>query len=476
VIQFATFAIIAWPILSVILFAVLDNKRTAAMITVIGGFLFLPVYGFRAEGYPPYTADTAIAIGALVGILFFCPGAITQLRWSWLDLFAVVSFCGWGVSSLVNGLGFNDAVLQWIDFLVTYGVIYVVGRSLFATPQALKELAVGVAVATMIYMPLVIWEMRMSPRLHLNIYGFQTRSWMDAARGATWRPRVFLSISLALAVWLAASTLTMWWLWLAGGVRKVLGLPMVVLCPGGAALTYFTRCLGAFLLLVCGIACLVTVRYLGIRRALFVMPLVVAIYVTTGLGAPYVPIREWPLQMIKSVNPDKAQSLNFRFVHEAVIVEHSMERPLFGWGGWGRNRPRGAEVLEFTAAGGVGIGREEAITDGAWVIYLGQKGLVGLVGLWGLFVVPGAMATVWVLRLRMPLAQGAPIFGLAAFCSLYSIDLLLNAFPTPALPMICGALVSFVVLASNYKRPDQVVRSGQSVISVPTRARPAAVR
>ena len=53
-----------------------------------------------------------------------------------------------------------------------------------------------------------------------------------------------------------------------------------------------------------------------------------------------------------------------------------MERPVWGWGGWGRNR-----VFDTS-------GRDVSVTDGMWVIYLGVYGLVGLVAWTALLLLP----------------------------------------------------------------------------------------
>ena len=48
------------------------------------------------------------------------------------------------------------------------------------------------------------------------------------------------------------------------------------------------------------------------------------------------------------------------------MLSHANEKPLFGWGGWGRNR-----VFDPIT------GEDITVTDGYWVIVLGTSGWVG---------------------------------------------------------------------------------------------------
>ena len=54
-------------------------------------------------------------------------------------------------------------------------------------------------------------------------------------------------------------------------------------------------------------------------------------------GADLVPV-DAMLAQAERVDPERARSLAFRFDNEAQLLAHANERPLFGWGGWGRNR------------------------------------------------------------------------------------------------------------------------------------------
>ena len=64
-----------------------------------------------------------------------------------------------------------------------------------------------------------------------------------------------------------------------------------------------------------------------------------------------------------SVSDDRAQSLKFRFDQEQQLLDHAWKRFSFGWGRFGRNRVYDEES-----------GRDLSVTDGQWIITMGQFG------------------------------------------------------------------------------------------------------
>ena len=55
--------------------------------------------------------------------------------------------------------------------------------------------------------------------------------------------------------------------------------------------------------------------------------------------------------------------------NDDMLIAKAMQKPLFGWGGWSRNR-----VFEES-------GRDMAVTDGFWILELGSNGCVGLISM-----------------------------------------------------------------------------------------------
>src|SRR5690606_37509185 len=83
------------------------------------------------------------------------------------------------------------------------------------------------------------------------------------------------------------------------------------------------------------------------------------------------PFIDW----LSTKSPERAASLELRFVNEDAMLVRTMERPWFGWGDYGRGRVWN----EYGQA---------TIQDGAWIIVMSATGVVGLVGLFGMIGTP----------------------------------------------------------------------------------------
>jgi hypothetical protein len=73
------------------------------------------------------------------------------------------------------------------------------------------------------------------------------------------------------------------------------------------------------------------------------------------------------VEMASKIDTERAQSLQYRFSQESILVEHAVKKPLLGWGTWGRNR------------------LSDTISDGYWIILFGQSGFTGFGALAVLF-------------------------------------------------------------------------------------------
>jgi hypothetical protein len=123
--------------------------------------------------------------------------------------------------------------------------------------------------------------------------------------------------------------------------------------------------------------------------------------------------------------------LAFRFYNEDQLVEKALERKVFGWGSFGRNRI----YNEW--------GTDISVTDGHWIIAFGAGGIIGLVGTFGLLLAPILMA-----RRRLPsLALGSDrlmVGALAIAVSVNAVDLLPNGLYSGFPLLLAGALAGVV--------------------------------
>jgi tetratricopeptide (TPR) repeat protein len=356
------------------------------------------------------------------------PDRILQFRPHWIDLAAVwFCVCPMG-ASLANGLGPYDGFSTILNQVVTWGLPYLVGRIHFNDERSLRDLMIGIVAAALIYVPFCLWEIRMSPTLLYKIYGFTTH--VVEARLGGWRPKVFLNSGLELGMWMCGALLAAIWLWRYGVLRTLAGYPFGTFwLPVLGVTTLLCRASGATALLAAGLGGLWLSARFNRRLPMAALAAVPLLYVAVRI--PNLWDYTGVVQFIsRNFSEDRAQSLEFRFQNEDVLIGKAMQQPIFGWGGWGRSR-----VLDES-------GKDLTVTDGLWVIYLGQLGIVGLAGFLGFFLLPSCVF-LWRFSPRKWKEYGLVAQSTAAaIMVIYSIDSLLNAFVNGVYLVTLGGLAS----------------------------------
>jgi cell division protein FtsW (lipid II flippase) len=125
---------------------------------------------------------------------------------------------------------------------------------------------------------------------------------------------------------------------------------------------------------------------------------------------------------------ERANSLKFRFDQEDALLSRASERLLFGWGRYGRNR-----VYWET-------GDEASVTDGLWIITLGQFGLVGFISQFGLLVLPIFYALGAIRRLSDP-SERLLLATLAIIVAMTAVEQLPNSSISTWSWLLSGALL-----------------------------------
>jgi hypothetical protein len=142
-----------------------------------------------------------------------------------------------------------------------------------------------------------------------------------------------------------------------------------------------------------------------------------------------------------SIGEDRAESLQFRFEQENQLIARALERPAFGWGGWGRNLVRDEND------------KNVSVPDGLWIIVLGSHGIVGLLAYGAMTLLPVARYAWWL----TPAAGASPLYAASSGCAvvigLWCIDSLLNAMAIPLYMVMVGGLTQ-VRFADETSRKD----------------------
>ncbi|MFI5321718.1 MAG: hypothetical protein ACHQ6V_19250, partial [Myxococcota bacterium] len=287
------------------------------------------------------------------------------------------------------------------------------GRTYFSDDDGLRELARGIAIGGLLYMPLCLFEVRFSPQLHTKIYGFLTTPFYMVLRYDGYRPMVFMQTSLMVAMWMASATVLCAWLGYSGAVKKLFGLPTKWFVIPLAITTMLCKAFGAITLMLVGIS-----FYFIARRARSALP-VAAFALLVG---SYPMLRYTGVMSQNGIlsaasvayDAERLDSLGIRLRSEDMFIGHASDRPLLGWGGWGRSNV----YVE-------GVGR--AVPDGLWVIALASAGWLALASLMAMFLTP----TVQVLRrfraARWARPDTAPYVAMAVLVLIYWVDCLSNA-------------------------------------------------
>lgn len=300
---------------------------------------------------------------------------------------------------------------------------FLLGRKLFAHPESQKTLLAVLAICMFGYSAFALFEIRMSPQLHNWVYGFHPYSFIQAMRDGGFRPSVFLTHGLWLALLNAMAIIAAigayrarvgsvdpkFWLLVAGWLFLVLAI---------------SNSLGAFLLAIAfvPVALFFSTRAQPIIAAC--IGLVILVYPALrerGL----VPV-ETVVNLAENVNESRAQSLAFRFENEQDLLDLVSERPLAGWGGYGR----GMLWNEWT-------GEASTIVDGYWIIAFSIGGYLRYIAEYGLLTF--AFFQILIRGRKLDIGPETAILTILATVNL--IDMIPNGTATIITWVIAGGLV-----------------------------------
>ena len=449
----AYLALLLWPLVVILMFRRMPIER-ALIWSILGGYLFLPPvarFDFpmvpaldkvsipnlstlfviavmlreRVELIPRTRAVQALLLLFLFGPLITVlnnrePILFGQIVTEW----SVTRYPGATVQDALQGLRIYDAA-AFIGNQLIYILPFFLARQFLASAAALREVLIALVIAGLIYSVPMLIEARLSPQLNTWIYGFFQHSFAQTIRWGGFRPIVFLQHGLWLAFFtlmcvVAAATLAR----AAAPERRprmilatIYLLVMLVVCRSMGPLVHAAALLPLVLLAsprvqlrVAALLAMVTVAYPLLR------------------GAGLVPV-DTLLGLAEAFSEERAGSLRFRFDNEAMLLAHASEKPLFGWGGWGRNM-----VHDMIS------GEMLTIVDGRWIIVIGTHGWLGYIAEFGLLALPVLMLAH--AAARLPASEVSPYgAAIALLVGANMIDLLPNATLIPFTWLMAGAVL-----------------------------------
>ena len=439
--SFAYLTLIAWPAVAIVLYAMRPVVQ-ATLGTMLGAQLLLPVGTvFKIAMIPQFDKYSIPSLCLLVGCMFATARPIRLWRkFGPVEVLMLVFLFSPVVTSLLNsdpiyigqsvipGTGLYDGLSAALGQFVTL-IPFLVGRQLLRRPEDLQGVFTTLVIAGLGYSLLLLFEIRMSPQLHLWVYGYYPSDFAQQIRDGGFRPMVFMGHGLIAGFFAMTAAVAAAVLWRAkiqvvrgapgGAITAYLGM-VLILCKSGAALVY-----GAILIpLVRWAKPLVQVRVaLALVLLSFSYPLARMSHMfPTNLL----------VDMSASMSEQRAGSLKFRFDQEEQLLQHASDRPLFGWGRFGRNRIH-VETWE-------GLAGDASVTDGRWIITLGQFGVIGFIAEFGLLGVSVFFAA-RSLRSAELRRHAVLLAGLALLLAANIVELLPNSTLLPWTWLLVGTLL-----------------------------------
>jgi hypothetical protein len=434
--HFAYIALLSWPAVCIVLFVMLPVEA-AAIWSMLGGYLLLPAnLSIDLPLLPPIDKMGVAALSTFV----LCWMKGTQSKSAspsiFIYFFGICLVLSPFLTSLSNSYELQTAAGSIPGFYPLDGV-KVAGRQLISllplfvgmrflsSDQGRALLLKSLPTAAAIYSVPMLFEIRMSPQLHRWVYGYHPSEFLQQMRAGGFRPTVFVEHGLALALFIALALISA--VVLARAKRRILR------APAGAVAGY----LGALLLLCKSLGPLIYAAFLTPLVAFArprtwakfacVLIIIVAFYPALR-GSGLAPVHHISAAAA-AVSADRSKSFQTRVLNEDQLLAKANEKPLFGWGAWGRNRVYDRET-----------GKDISITDGQWIIQFGTYGWFGYLALFGLL----ATAAIGGLRGLSGNVTPATIIhgGLILLLGVYVIDMIPNATIMALTLLLAGSVAT----------------------------------
>ncbi|WP_370253200.1 hypothetical protein [Nioella sp.] len=443
----ASLALVIYPAFVVWLFVRLKPGR-ALLASLIVGYLFLPPFpaGFDFPLMPPLTKQTIPGLAALIVCLVMYRDKLQYLPDNNTARFLVLLFIFSPIGTVLTNMdpvhfgGFSlpplrirEAVAQCINQALLVSPL-LLARNFLRTDDDIRDLLWAMLIAGLVYSLPMLLEVRLSPQLNIWIYGYFQHSFEQMIRGDGFRPIVFLyhglwAAFLALTAVLAGITIArstatrtavVWWL-----AAAYMGV-VLILCKSMASILY-------------GMAFVPVILLLGMRMQFRVAMLLACIVMAyPALKSLHWVPEEQILSAAEGIDADRANSLRFRLENENVLIDRAMERPVFGWGTWGRNQI-------YNSAGEI-----TTTTDGRWIITIGVYGWAGFIAEFGLILLP--ILLVWWRVTALGTTIKPWVGGAVMILAVNVIDMIPNATLTPMTWLFAGALLGYSEEIQTVKR------------------------
>ncbi len=443
----------AWIPLSLFLFTQM-KPVAACTVAILAGWLLLPMAQVRIAGLPDIDKVFVTSVGASLGVAMFGASATRGgLRFCFCDLLFVIFSGSIVMTSLVNETGIHDAMAQWLLKVLMYGVPYFLGRLVLKSRPDFHQACYIVVCGTALYAIPALWEWRMSPNIHLTVYGFFQHGFATTPRWGAFRPIVCFQAPLAIGTFFAWTAILAVALYRGKLMKPLLGAPPFIIVAAVLLGLLVSMSLGPWGMFLLGMAMLWAWYRHGWRRTvlfpiLFSM-LWIGIRYTDSTGGEAI------TSTIAVVAPLRAESFNYRLRAEGVQLELARQKPIWGFGGFGRSRVQDEN------------GDDVVAVDGLWIIYLSAFGFAGLLTFLAWWSYPLVMASKMKLQVDRDPVLGAIIVSM----SMQLANFMFNAFVSSVLIFLMGGAITQLLNLRHQARAPQPVKTSRGVVRRPATMR-----
>jgi O-antigen ligase len=331
---------------------------------------------------------------------------------------------------------YYDIVTMGLADLLIFIIPFLLGHALYRTPNDLRRLLLALAIAGVVYSLPEQYEMVMSPRLQQIFYGYSQNMFGKNRRLWGWRPIMFMQSGIAVGVFMASTAVA------AGTLQNLrLRIGRLGTLPVAGYLVIVIIFIKSTAAIIYTLLFTPLARWAGPKLQRWILGiglfavLLWPVLRFTG-GAP----TEMLVNFGYSITDERGGSLGYRFMMEDDAMDRTKERLFFGWGGYARNRV-------YTESG-----RIQSIFDAYYINIASQRGIVGLICLFGLLAAPAAKLLRRWKRISSDYNRtlGA---GVGFIIVVRLLDMVQNGFYTSLPMLLAGALMG--ALPGLEQRPKQ---------------------
>lgn len=419
----AAVTLILWVPIAISLFSIMNGRR-AVRIVLLAGVMLLPEdQVLKLPVLPDLNKFTITSLCVLIGCLLFARGPLLRTPWNKsVKRLIFIFFVGTIGSVVLNRdpipCGFAMCQQLYLRNILTFVledglymfVPFWVGFVFYRNEGNLREFLIDLTVAGLLYSIFVLIELRLSPQMHTWVYAYTQHTWTQVRRMGGWRPMVFMKHGLALSLFMATTAIAatslakarILWLRQRFFIPAIYLTTIALLCHSLGAIVY---------VIIITILIVFTSFRIQISTATFLCIVVILFPI---LRATDIFPTDTLIELSSKYSHDRAASLAYRFENEDMMIRKTMNRPFFGWGGFGRIRVYDQET-----------GRDLVTPDGAWIIEFAGRGIVGFIPVFGLLILPVFIAY----RMRKKIRDRSTqilIGGMSLIVAINTLDLLPN--------------------------------------------------